>query len=58
VEGKKAVKPLTIEDYATHVGYVDLGDRIANISKKTCKWTTLFPFVGQSVMLALCTSQM
>jgi hypothetical protein len=39
---EKAVKPLLIEDYATHMGYVDLSDWMANsysISKKTQKWT-------------------
>ena len=41
VDGK-AVKPLIIEDYNTHMGYVDLSDRMANsynISRRTWKWT-------------------
>jgi hypothetical protein len=36
------VKPQIIEDCTTHVGYVDLSDRMADsgsISKKTWKWT-------------------
>jgi hypothetical protein len=40
MEGEKAVKPLIIKDYITHMGYVDLSDRMANsysISKKTSK---------------------
>jgi hypothetical protein len=39
------VKPLIIEGYATHVGYVVLSDKMANscsISKKTWKWTKKF----------------
>jgi hypothetical protein len=38
----KAVKPCIIEDYNTHMGYVDLSDRMANsysISRRTWKWT-------------------
>jgi hypothetical protein len=39
-EGGKAVKPLIMEHYTTHVGYADSSDRIGNsfsISKKTWK---------------------
>jgi hypothetical protein len=35
------VKPLTFEDYTTHMVYVDLSDRMAvsySVSKKTWKW--------------------
>jgi hypothetical protein len=38
----KAVKPVTIEDYNTHVGYVDLSDQMANsysICRRTWQWT-------------------
>jgi hypothetical protein len=38
----KAVKPSIIEDCNTHMGYVDLNDRMANsysISRRTWKWT-------------------
>jgi hypothetical protein len=41
-EDGKAVKLLIIEDYSTHMGYVDLSDKMTNscsISKKTWKWT-------------------
>jgi hypothetical protein len=39
-ESGKAVKPLTIKDYTTHMGYADLSDRMGNsynISQKTWK---------------------
>ena len=37
-----ALKPLIVEDYNRHMGYVDKGDRMANsysISRRTYKWT-------------------
>jgi hypothetical protein len=40
-EGGRAVKRLIVEDYTTHIGYVDSSDRMANsysVSKKTWKW--------------------
>jgi hypothetical protein len=39
---RKAIKPVIIEDYNTHMGYVDLSDRMANsynICRRTWKWT-------------------
>jgi hypothetical protein len=48
-EGGKAVKPLSIEDYTAHMGYVDLNDRMAksySIINKTWKWTKNSLFVG------------
>jgi hypothetical protein len=41
MEGGESVKPLIIEDYTTHMGYVGFSDRMSNsysISKKTSKW--------------------
>jgi hypothetical protein len=40
-ESGKAVKLLMIKDYTTHMGYIDLSDRMANsynTSTKTWKW--------------------
>jgi hypothetical protein len=42
-EAGNAVKPHVIEDYNTHMGYVDKSDRMANsygIARRTWKWTT------------------
>jgi hypothetical protein len=39
---RKAIKPVIIEDYNTHMGYVHLSDRMANsynICRRTWKWT-------------------
>jgi hypothetical protein len=44
----KAVKPSTIEYYNTHMGYVDLSDRMAksySINRRTWKWTKKFFFL-------------
>ena len=41
-EGGKAIKPQILMDYNHHMGYVDMGDRMANsysISRCTFKWT-------------------
>jgi hypothetical protein len=41
-EAGHAVKPRVIEDYNTHMGYVDKSDRMANsygIARRTWKWT-------------------
>jgi hypothetical protein len=41
-EQGNAVKPLIVEDYNRHMGYVDKGDRMANsysVSRCTWKWT-------------------
>jgi hypothetical protein len=41
-EGGKAVKPLVTKNYKTHMGYVDLSDKMLNgysISKRMWKWT-------------------
>ena len=41
-ESGHAVKPHVIEDYNTHMGYVDKSDRMANsygIARRTWKWT-------------------
>jgi hypothetical protein len=41
-EAGQAVKPHVIEDYNTHMGYVDKSDQMANsygIARKTWKWT-------------------
>jgi hypothetical protein len=38
----RAIKPAIIEEYNTHMGYVDLSDRMANsynICRRTWKWT-------------------
>jgi hypothetical protein len=48
-ESGKAVKPLIIEEYTTHVAYVDLSDGMADscsVSKKTWEWAKiLLPFI-------------
>ena len=41
-ESGHAVKPRVIEDYNTHMGYVDKSDRMVNsygIARRTWKWT-------------------
>ena len=43
----KAIKPQIVADYNRHVGYVDMGDRMAtsySIKRHTWKWTKKFFF--------------
>lgn len=44
-EGGKAVKPLVTKNYKTHMGYVDLNNKMVNgysISKRMWKWARKF----------------
>jgi hypothetical protein len=54
----KAVKPSIIEDYNTHMGYVDLSDRMANSYSisRAWKWTKklFFHLLDLTVLNAYC----
>jgi hypothetical protein len=63
-EKGNTIKPLIVEDYNCHMGYVDKGDSMTNsysVSRRTWKWTKklFFHLLGLAVLnsyilLSLC----
>jgi hypothetical protein len=58
----RSIKPKIVEDYNTHMGYVDMSDRMANsysICRRTWKWTKklFFHLLDLSVLNAFIVQQ-
>jgi hypothetical protein len=66
-EKGNTIKPLIVEDYNHHMGYVDKGDRMANsysVNCRTWKWTKKLFFhllhlavLNSYILLSLCVKQ-